>query len=195
MAEAGSRELSVPHMVLANRPWRLVCDLSKVLVATLATAGFFIINSNGWTVADQLQAWRLLIVAVLALGGLGVWLVVAHSLWERPSRTEDPALTRRVNMATALTLLLGLLFGYGVLYLIILGAMAVAVPNSFMASTLGHPVGVGDVAAAAWLASSLATVAGAIGSGLESDEEVCETVSRYRPDPEQQDLALRGVGS
>jgi hypothetical protein len=173
-------------MVLANRPWRLVRDLSKVLVATLATAGFFIINSNDWSVADQLPAWRLLIVALVALGGLGVWLVVAHSLWERPSQSEDPAVTKRVNMATALTLLLGLLFGYAVLYLIVLAAMAVVVPSGYMASTLGHDAGFEDYAAAAWLASSLATVAGAIGSGLESDDEVRETVSRYRPDPRQQ---------
>jgi hypothetical protein len=183
MAETRPRELSVAHMVLANRPWRLVRDLSKVLVATLATGGFFIINSNGWSAADQLQAWRLLIVAVLALGGLGVWLLIAHSLWEDPSRSRHPDVTSRVNTATALTLLLGLLFGYGVLYLVVLAAMALVVPNSFMASTLGHPVGFGDYAAAAWLASSLATVAGAIGSGLESDHEVRETVSRYRPDP------------
>jgi hypothetical protein len=176
-------------MVLANRPWRLVRDLSKVLVATLATAGFFVINTNGWSAADQLQAWRLLIVAVLALGGLGVWLMVAHSLWESPSQSEDPALTKRVNRATVLTLLLGLLFGYGVLYLVVLAATAVAVPDRFMASTLGHPVGFADYAAAAWLAASLATVAGAIGSGLESDDEVRETVNRYRPNPGRQAAA------
>jgi hypothetical protein len=187
MADTG-HDLSVPQMVLANRPWHLVRDLSKVLVATLATAGFFVINSNCWSAADQLQWWRLLIIAAVALGGLGVWLVVAHSLWERPSESEDPALTKRVNTATALTLLLGLLFGYGVLYLVILAAMAVAVPSDLMASTIGHSVGVGDYTAAAWLAASLATVAGAIGSGLESDDEVRETVSRYRPDPRDESL-------
>jgi hypothetical protein len=168
-------------MVLANRPYRLVRDLSKVLVATLASAGFFIINSNAWGIADQLAAPILLLIALLAVGGLGVWLVVAHSLWEQPSQSRDSALTRRANAATALTLLLGLLFSYLVLYAVVLAAMGLVVPAHFMTSNLGHSAGVGDYAAAAWFAASMATVVGAIGSGLESDEEVHETISRYRP--------------
>jgi hypothetical protein len=173
--------LSIAQMVVANRPWRLVRDLSKVLVATLATAGFFIINSNSWVISDQLQAWRLLLVALAALGGLGVWLVVSHSLWERPLHSERPGLTRRVNTATALTLFLGLVLGYVVLCLVVLAAMAVVVPEAFMAQNLGHRAGFVDYVAASWLASSLATVAGAIGSGLESDEDVRRTITRYRP--------------
>lgn len=178
---AADEELSVGQMVLANRPWRLVRDLSKVLVATLASAGFFIINSNAWGISDQLAAPLLLLIAVLAVGGLGAWLVVAHSLWERPSRARHRELTRRANAATALTLLLGLLFNYFVLYVLVLAAMALVVPHHFMASNLGHAAGVGDYAAAAWFAASMATVVGAIGSGLESDEEVRDTISRYRP--------------
>src|SRR4051794_11099084 len=174
-------EHSLGAMVRANRPYRLVRDLSKVLVATLASAGFFIINSNAWGIADQLAAPILLLIAVLAVGGLGVWLVVAHSLWEQPSRSRDSALTQRANAATALTLLLGLLFNYLVLYAVVLAAMALVVPAEFMTSNLGHPAGVGDYAAAAWFAASMATVVGAIGSGLESDDEVHETISRYRP--------------
>src|SRR5215212_11484487 len=122
-------ELSVGQMVRANRPWRLVRDLSKVLVATLASAGFFIINSNAWGIADQLAAPILLLVAVLAVGGLGVWLVVAHSLWEQPSQARDREFTRRANAATGLTLLLGLLFNYLVLYAVVLAAMALVVPD------------------------------------------------------------------
>src|ERR687896_249545 len=113
-------ELSVGQMVLANRPWRLVRDLSKVLVATLASAGFFIVNSNAWGISDQLALPSLLLIALLAIGGLGVWLVVAHSLWEQPSESRDRALTQRANAATALTLLLGLLFSYLVLYVAVL---------------------------------------------------------------------------
>ena len=180
-APTADEELSVGQMVLANRPWRLVRDLSKVLVATLASAGFFIVNSNAWGIADQLAAPLLLLIAVLAVGGLGVWLVVAHSLWEQPSQSRAPKLTQRANKATAITLLLGLLFGYLVLYVVVLAAMALVVPDQFMGSSLGHSAGVGDYAAAAWFAASMATVVGAIGSGLESDEEVHDTISRYRP--------------
>jgi hypothetical protein len=179
-------ELSIGQMVLSNRPYRLVRDLSKVLVATLASAGFFIVNANAWGIADQLAVTQLLFIAVLAVGGLGLWLVVAHSLWERPSQSRAAAVTQRANAATAVTLLLGLLFSYLVLYVVILGAMALVVPERFMTANLGHPAGFGDYAAAAWFAASMATVVGAIGSGLENDEEVRETISRYRPRPPQQ---------
>src|SRR5215210_343531 len=104
---SANQELSIGQMVRANRPYRLVRDLSKVLVATLASAGFFIVNSNAWGIADQLTVPSLLLIALLAVGGLGVWLVVAHSLWEQPSQSRDRALTQRANAATALTLLLG----------------------------------------------------------------------------------------
>src|SRR5215210_1817453 len=183
---SANQELSIGQMVRANRPYRLVRDLSKVLVATLASAGFFIVNSNSWGIADQLTVPSLLLIALLAVGGLGVWLVVAHSLWEQPSQSHDRALTQRANAATALTLLLGLLFSYLVLYTAVLAAMALVVPEGFMTSDLGHPAGVGDYLAAAWFAASMATVVGAIGSGLESDEEVRDTISRYqvRPPPE-----------
>src|SRR3954462_6748382 len=178
-------DLSIGQMVLANRPYRLVRDLLKLLVATLASAGFFLVNSNAWAIADQLAVPALLLIAVLAVGGLGVWLVVAHSLWEQPSQARDRTLTQRANVATALTLLLGLLFAYFVLYAVVLAAMALVVPKHFMTSNLGHPAGVGDYAAAAWFAASMATVVGAIGSGLETDHEVHETISRYRPQPPQ----------
>jgi hypothetical protein len=179
-------ELSIGRMVVANRPWRLVRDLSKVLVATLASAGFFITNANAWGIADQLAFHLLALIAVLAVVGLGVWLVVAHSLWERPSQRRDAALTYRVNAATVLTLVLGLLFAYAVLYVAVLAAMALVVPDRFMASNLGHPARFEDYAAAAWFAASMAIVVGAIGSGLETDEEVRETISRYRPEPPEE---------
>jgi hypothetical protein len=171
-------------MVAANRPWRLVGDLSKLLVATIATAGFFITNANSWLISDELGGWRLFVVALAAFIGLVVWIIVAHSLWERPSATDHPGATRRVNAATVLTLVLGLSLGYLVLYVLVLGAMAIAVPDSFVAQSIKQDPAVADYVAAAWLATSLATVAGALGSGLESDDEVRETVRRYRPDPE-----------
>jgi hypothetical protein len=64
----------------------------------------------------------------------------------------------------------------------VLLAVALVVPAGLLESTLRHPAGFADYATVAWLISSLATVAGAIGSGLESDEDVHETIRRYRVD-------------
>lgn len=180
-------ELSVGQMTLANRPWRLVRDLSKVLVATLASAGFFIVNANAWTIADQISVARHLIITVLAVGGLGVWLVIAHGLWERPASSDDPTAIRRVNTATALTLLLGLLFAFCVLWVSVLLAMVLVVPEGFAATNLKHSADAEDYIVAAWFAASMATVVGAIGSGLESDDEVHDTITRYRADVPSED--------
>jgi hypothetical protein len=76
-----------------------------------------------------------------------------------------------------------------VLYVVTLAAMALVVPGDVMASSLRHDAAFGDYAAAAWFGASMAIVVGAIGSGLETDDEVRDTISRYRPQPypERQD--------
>ena len=181
-SNSAHEEMSVGELVRENRPHRLVRDLSKLIVVTLASAGFFVTNSDAWGIADQLSVPLLIVIALLAIGGLGVWLVVAHSLWEKPAESDNPEFTRRANSATALTLLIGLLIGYLVLYIAVLASLALVVPDGYMTSSLGHSADLADYAAAAWFAASMATVVGAIGSGLETDDEVRDTISRYRPD-------------
>ncbi len=43
----------------------------------------------------------------------------------------------------------------------------------------GHAVGIGDYTELAWLASSLATLGGALGAGLETDEAVRQAACTY----------------
>jgi uncharacterized membrane protein len=173
---------SIAGMVLANRPWQLVSDLSKVIVATLATAAFLVVNTGVWPLADQLGTGRLMAIGVLSVALLALWLVLAHELWERPATRRDRRRVMRANTATALTLFVGLLIAYCVLFGLVLSSAVLVIPGDYFESNLKHPTDFGDRAALAWLICSLATVAGAIGSGLESDGDVRETVRRYRAD-------------
>ena len=158
-------------MVRDNRPWRLIPNLTSVLGAALAAAAFGLFFSTVWTLADAQPPWRLGLVTVLALTVLVGWLVTHNDLWEKPLGGSRGKFVL-YNAAAVLTVTLGSLFAYAMLFSIMFLGAGVVIPVDYLQSTLGHPVGVGDYAALAWLSSSMGTVAGALGSGLESAESV-----------------------
>jgi hypothetical protein len=55
-----------------------------------------------------------------------------------------------------------------------------AVAYADIPSTLKHPVGLGEYLTLAWLGTSLATVAGALGASLEDEERVRAASYGYR---------------
>jgi hypothetical protein len=50
-------------------------------------------------------------------------------------------------------------------------------------TAIGHPVGLRDYLTLAWIISSMATVGGAIRSGLEDEEDVRAAAYGYHPTP------------
>jgi hypothetical protein len=81
---------------------------------------------------------------------------------------------------TALTISAAVLSAYAILFALIFVAAWVFVPSGYFQSTLKHPVGVGEYLALAWLGTSLATVAGALGASLEDEETVRKASYGYR---------------
>lgn len=167
-------------MVRANRPWRLIARLSRALTAAIATVVFALVTSDIWRLADTLGWVRLALLTVLSISGIVVFLTVAHALWERPQLRERREQTILFNVATTLTLTLGVLTLYIALLLLTSAGAALLVDPDAMAQQLGHDVGVTSYIRLAWLAGSLATIAGALGAGLESDAAVREAAYGYR---------------
>lgn len=64
-------------MVIANRPWWLVTDLSAALAAALATAAFSLVTATIWQLGDGLDWPRLVALGVVAVGALAIGIVVA----------------------------------------------------------------------------------------------------------------------
>ncbi|HKH76408.1 MAG TPA: hypothetical protein VKA51_05560 [Rubrobacteraceae bacterium] len=69
---------------------------------------------------------------------------------------------------------------YAILFALIFLAAWVFVPGGYFQTTLKHPVGFGEYVTLAWLGTSLATVAGALGASLEDEETVREASYGYR---------------
>jgi amino acid transporter len=111
-----------------------------------------------------------------------VTIMVTTGLWERsphPAAREQVAL---FNIVTAATVGLGVAALYLALFIAMLAAALLLVPGSLLGLVLGHPAGVADQVSLAWLATSIATLGGALGAALESSETVREAAYTYQPD-------------
>lgn len=159
-------------MVRDNRPWRLLPSLSKAFAAATATAAFGVFYFSIWRIADALSPARLLMISFLSVGAMVVWLIIDNGLWERPRERTDRNKAVLYNTATVLTLFLGVAGIYLLLFAVTLLAATVVITADYLHYRLGHPVGMSDYVGLVWLSSSMGTVAGALGSSLETEEAV-----------------------
>jgi hypothetical protein len=170
-------------MLRANRPWRLAVRLSRALVAALAAAVFALVTSDIWRLADGIGPGRLGVLAVCSVTAVVVSLIVGAGLWERaPADGSGREQIILFNIVTLATVLIGVLALYLALLTLNLVGAFLLVPRPLLADAVGHPAGVPAVAELAWLATSVATIGGALGAGLESDEAVREAAYGYQPD-------------
>jgi hypothetical protein len=159
-------------MVRANRPWRLVGRLYAALVAALAVGAYGVVTSDIWRLSLALDWWRLTITSAVSIAITIATVIVVPGLWERTSDARVRGQVVLFNLATATTVTLGIVSLYAVLFLLILaGAGLVTAPQTF-AHAVGRDVGFRDYATLAWFVASLATIGGALGSALESEDAV-----------------------
>lgn len=174
-------------MLRANRPWRLAIGLSRALVAAIAAEAFALVTSDIWRLAAEYSEVRLAVLSAGAVFAVVVTIIVGASLWERtPSSAMRRSPVREqvilFNMVTVLTVVIGVLAMYLALLVLALGGVVLLVPEAGLADALGRPPRTGDFLAIAWLACSVATIGGALGAGLESDESVRQAAYSYQPD-------------
>ncbi|AGL15981.1 hypothetical protein L083_2471 [Actinoplanes sp. N902-109] len=167
-------------MIRANRPWQLAAGLTRALTAAVAAGVFALVTSDIWRLADDAGTIRLTGLAVAAVLAVVLTLVVGGNLWERGHRPGQRRQIMLFNAATVSTVLIGVLALYAALFVLATVIAAALVTPHVLAETLGHPARTGDYLQLAWFTSSLATVGGALGAGLESDEAVQAAAYTYR---------------
>ncbi|MGW1563306.1 hypothetical protein ACWCQ1_43505 [Streptomyces sp. NPDC002144] len=161
-------------MVRANQPWRLVPGLSKALAAALATGAVATVNSTVWSLSEALSTPRLVIAMVGSVALMIGWLIVDAHLWHRPAETSPDARKRAAlyNASTVVTVGIGVLVCYaGLMVINIVWALFILNDRVF-ASMARTPLHATEYWTLSWFVASIATVGGALGSGLESDEAI-----------------------
>jgi hypothetical protein len=167
-------------MVRANRPWRLLPHLSKAFAAALAVLAYSVLNQTIWQLGHSLGAWRMGLAALLAIATMVAWLIIDHEMWERRDDEGQRDLAVMFNAATVLTLLIGVILLYVGLLAMGFVADRVVLDNGVMSSATRSPSTLGEHFGVVWLAASMATVAGAVGTGFESDDAVRQAAYGYR---------------
>lgn len=171
-------------MLRANRPWRLSARLSRALAAAIGAVVFALVTSDIWRMADALAPWKLAVLTVISLAAIVVFLIVAHGLWSRSADGAGREQAILFNVATTLTLLIGVATLYAALFVLGLAGAGIALDRDVVSQSIGHHADLAWYAKVTWMTSSLATIAGALGAGLESDDAVREAAYGYRPERE-----------
>jgi hypothetical protein len=167
-------------MVRANRPWRLAVRLYGVLAAALAAGAYGVVTVDIWQISDALGWRRLLLANAISVGVIVAALIAAHDLWERAPHPRVRDQVVLFNVTTALTVVLGILTLYAALFLLILGGAELVVQPQVFRERLGHTLELPDYLALSWFTASLATIGGALASGLESHRAVREAAYAAR---------------
>jgi hypothetical protein len=168
-------------LIRANRPWRLVIGLSRALVAALGVSAFGLTSPAIWAIAHGMPLPRMVLLTLGSLVAICATLIVAHHLWERPPTAEARDRVLLINVATALTVALGVLTLYLTLLLINSVCVSTLIVPDVLESYLHDDVDPPVYLRIAWVVSSLATLGGALGAAMESDVAVREAAYGYRP--------------
>lgn len=159
-------------MTYANRPWKLAAGMSRVLMATFATGAVSLAYPTIWQLSATMGSWRLGVTTIVATAAMVGWLIVNHKLWERPKSSVERERAVMHNASTVLTLTLGVAVLHVACFLLLLLTAWWTLPPQLLEQNLGHPVVAADYLRLAWLVAAVATLGGALGSGLEDDEAV-----------------------
>lgn len=167
-------------MVYANEPWTILPSFKTTTVTAVATGSYGLIFSSMWELGEHASSIRLVVLSLVAMSLLGGWIIVSHGLWQPHHGASSQFLTTLYNTTTVITIGTGVLFAFGMIYLILLFESVIFMPPSLLESRLGMPVDALNYVTATWVTASVATLAGALGAGLEDTERVRQATFSWR---------------
>lgn len=169
-------------MTRANQPWSIISSFKPIIAIAFATGAYVLVFPTLWELSAAFTLTRLISLMLVAILSMVIWMITSHNLWEPKRFKSKDKLRHLYNEVTISTLLLAVLFYYVVLFVIFLMAVSFFVPPELFISkaSLDGSVELKNFIDLAWLATSVATLAGSIGAGVENEELVRNVAYGYR---------------
>lgn len=171
-------------LVRANRPLTLALRLTQLIAVTAAAGALMLITPDIWVLASNYGPGRLATLSVIAIAAVTVSLIVGAKLWERPRRRAEREQVTLFNVATALTMAIGVSVFYLAVFLLALAAAFLLLDATSFHELSSKPRTTGTIIDIAWMTASLATLGGAVGAGLEEDDIIRAAAYTRAPDDE-----------
>jgi len=157
-------------MVMANRPLLMPRDMTFTIASASAAGAYGVFFGSIWVLSSVMSPVRLAAVSVLSVVLLMAWLVTTNGLWTRGAAHRHSS--RLDNLSTVITVGLACTVVYALLFAALLLIALMIIPVEYLADELERSSGVGDYVRLVWLATSMGTMAGAVGSSLDDSDRI-----------------------
>lgn len=180
-------------MTFANNPMKIMSSFKNIIAIAFTTGAFALIFPTIWKWGQVFSIYRLVALMIVAIIGLVTWIIVAHNLWEHPSKKSKPKIRRLYNAATTTTLLIDVTAYYMMMFTLFLTATLVLIPPGYLETIIDKvddeslPVFI-HYARVAWIEASISIIVSAMGAGLEDDNLVREVTYGYRQNRRYQEI-------
>lgn len=171
----------VSGMTFANRPWKALFSFKQALALAFSTGAYISFFSTPWQLSLHYTLPRFILLALISMIGMVVWVILSHNLWEKPNGS-DRRLSRLYNYTTVITLSTIVLTYYLILFAAFSMALFLFVPPHLFEGWTGldREPSILDYLQLVWFVTSLGTIAGAIGTGLQHEDKIREITYSYR---------------
>ena len=173
---AGRNARMILGTVRANRPWMLAVSLTRSMSTALATGALTLLTTDLWMLSAEYSGVQMGVLGALSIMAVTLSLVVGAKLWERPRRAAEREQVAVFNLATVLTVLIGVLVLHALLMLAALAGALLLVDADVFAEVTGESGTLWQYVKLAWFVGGLATIGSALGAGLEDDDDVRQAI-------------------
>ncbi|MHD0396660.1 hypothetical protein ACY2DA_02095 [Staphylococcus simulans] len=174
--------LLLAGMTRANQPLKEIPNFKKIISISFATATYLTIFSTPWQLSIEYTNLRFVFMTTLAIGGMALWIMYAHSLWEHETSLTTRTYRTVYNITTVLTLLVIIIFSYLILFVLLTISVTLFVPTDlYNMQTIneGHRT-LGQFLYLVWFVTSLGFLAGALGASVENEKKIRAMTYSYR---------------